>query len=129
MDFVTSHFGKVNLWPVEHIFQHICHQFEFAGCNSKPIQKWWQICWKSVPLVKGSSFRNDLLQNPYFKRKFCSRLSSYYRSRMPRDFEVGDNPFALTAEEIKSLEPGYKKPKNKVIICYLCFLSQFHCKK
>ena len=46
---------------------------------------------------------------------------------MPRDFEVGDNPFALTAEEIKSLEPGYKKPKNKVIICYaMLFLSQFH---
>ena len=37
---------------------------------------------------------------------------------MPRDFEVGDNPFALTPEEIKSLEPNYKKPKNKVIICF-----------
>ena len=36
---------------------------EFVGCNSKPTQKWWQICWKSVQLVKGSSFRNDLLQN------------------------------------------------------------------
>ena len=23
MDFVTSHFGKMNLWPVEHFFQHI----------------------------------------------------------------------------------------------------------
>ena len=22
MDFVTSHFGKMNLWPVEHFFQH-----------------------------------------------------------------------------------------------------------
>ena len=42
---------------------------------------------------------------------------------MPRDFEVGDNPFALTAEEIKSLEPGYKKPKNKVIICYVFCLN------
>ena len=30
-------------------------------------QKWGQICCKSVQLVKGSSFRNDLLQNPYFR--------------------------------------------------------------
>ena len=29
-------------------------------------QKWGQICCKSVQLVRGSSFRNDLLQNPYF---------------------------------------------------------------
>ena len=42
---------------------------------------------------------------------------------MPRDFEVGDNPFALTAEEIKSLEPGYKKPKNKVIIGFVFCLN------
>ena len=42
---------------------------------------------------------------------------------MPRDFEVGDNPFALTPEEIKSLEPNYKKPKNKVIICYAFCLN------
>ena len=25
MDFVWSHFGKINLWPVEHFFEHICH--------------------------------------------------------------------------------------------------------
>ena len=27
---------------------------------------------KSVQLVRGSSFRNDLLQNPYFKSKLAS---------------------------------------------------------
>ena len=27
MDFVRSHFGKMNLWPVEHFFEHICHHF------------------------------------------------------------------------------------------------------
>ena len=32
---------------------------------------------------------------------------------MPRGVD-GDNPFALTEEEIKSLEPNYKKPKHKV---------------
>ena len=27
MEFVISYFGKMNLWPVEHFFQHICHHF------------------------------------------------------------------------------------------------------
>ena len=27
MDFVRSHFGKMNLRPVEHFFEHICHHF------------------------------------------------------------------------------------------------------
>ena len=57
MDFVTSHFGKMNLWPV-------------AEYNSNHAQKWGQICCKSVQLVRGSSFPNDLLQNPYFRGAF-----------------------------------------------------------
>ena len=27
MAFERSHFGKINLWPVEHFFEHICHHF------------------------------------------------------------------------------------------------------
>ena len=34
---------------------------------SNHAQKWGQICSKSVQLVRSSPFRNDLLQNPYFK--------------------------------------------------------------
>ena len=34
--------------------------------NSNHAQKWGQICCKSVQLVRGSFFWNDLLQNPYF---------------------------------------------------------------
>ena len=34
--------------------------------NSNHAQKWGQICCKSVQLVRGSFFRNDLLQIPYF---------------------------------------------------------------
>ena len=39
-----------------------------AIAPSNHAQKWGQICWKSVQLVRGSSFINDLLQNPYFKK-------------------------------------------------------------
>ena len=39
-----------------------------ADYNSNHAQKWGQICCKCVQLVRGSSFRNDLLQNPYFKQ-------------------------------------------------------------
>ena len=42
----------------------------FAGYNDKITQKWGQICWKSVQLVRASSFRNDLLQNLYFSNFF-----------------------------------------------------------
>ena len=48
MDFVTSHFGKMNLRAVEHFFQHICHHFGMG-----------------LLLLRGSSFQNDLLQNTY----------------------------------------------------------------
>jgi hypothetical protein len=27
INFVKSHFGKRNLWPVEHFFEHFCHHF------------------------------------------------------------------------------------------------------
>ena len=37
-----------------------------AEYNSNHAQKWGQIWCKSGQLVRGSSFRNDLLQNPYF---------------------------------------------------------------
>ena len=37
-----------------------------AEYKSNHAQKRGQICYKSVQLVRGSSFRNDLLQNPYF---------------------------------------------------------------
>ena len=39
----------MNLWPVEHFF--------FSPQSEE----------KSVQMVRGSSFRSDFLQNPYFK--------------------------------------------------------------
>ena len=53
----------MNLWPVEHFYNI------FAIIFSNHTQKWGQICYKSVQLVRGLSFWNDFLQNPYFNRK------------------------------------------------------------
>ena len=36
MDFVRSHFGKMNLRPVEHFFEHICHHF-WVGLLLHPV--------------------------------------------------------------------------------------------
>ena len=33
---------------------------------------------KSVQLVRGSSFRNDLLQNPYFSKTFANKYRSFH---------------------------------------------------
>ena len=52
-----------------------------AGYNSNHAQKCGQICCKSVQLVRGSSFRNDLLQNPYFKKKHETTVK---KSKKPR---------------------------------------------
>ena len=46
-----------------------------AEYKSNHAQKWGQICCKSDQLVRGSSFRNDLLHNPYFSElSFFSNL-------------------------------------------------------
>ena len=47
-----------------------------AEYNSNHAQKWGQICCKSVQLVRASSFRNDLLQNPYFNKSKIFNLKS-----------------------------------------------------
>ena len=68
MDFVTSHFVKMNLRPVEHFFQDICHHFwvGFLGTIANPPKSGDKYSEKSVRLARGSYFQNDLLQNPYF---------------------------------------------------------------
>jgi hypothetical protein len=70
MNFVTSHFEKMNLLPFEHFFQHICHHFwvGLLGAIAKIPKSDDKHVEKSVQLVRGSSFQNDLLQNPYFSQ-------------------------------------------------------------
>ena len=57
MDFVRSHFGKMNLWPVEHLSPH------FGVPVVLPVPQSEE---KNVQLVRGLSFRSDFLHNPYF---------------------------------------------------------------
>ena len=63
----------MNLWPVEHFFEHISDHF-WVGLllhllhPPKSDDKYAQ---KSVQLIRGSSFRSDFLQNPYFNIFFC----------------------------------------------------------
>ena len=71
MYFITSHFGKMNLWPVEHFWTYLSSLWGgFAIAPSKPTQKWGQICWKSVQLDRVSFFRSDCFQNWYFRTLF-----------------------------------------------------------
>ena len=56
---------------------------KIAGSKKKFTQKWGQICWKSVQLVRGSSFRKDLYKihtlvcpsNLAFWLRFCHLVS------------------------------------------------------
>ena len=62
----------MNLWPVEHFFEHICYHFwvglllHSVGWLLHPPKSDDKYAQKSVQLVRGSSFPSDLLQNPYF---------------------------------------------------------------
>ena len=62
----------MNLWPVEHFFEHIYHHFWVGlllppvGLLLHPPKSDDKYAQKSVQLVRGSSFRSDFLQNPYF---------------------------------------------------------------
>ena len=58
----------MNLWQVEHFFQHICHHFwvGLLGVIAKTPKSDDKHVEKSVQLVR--SFQNDLLQNPYFSQ-------------------------------------------------------------
>ena len=70
----------MKLWPVEHFLSIFVITFGWVcccwcWCNSKPTQKRWQICSKSVQLVRVSSFRSVFLQNPYFRRIQTNMIS------------------------------------------------------
>ena len=64
MYFVTSHFGKMNLW---HFFEHICHHF-LVGLllhllhPPKSDDKYPQ-------LTRGAFMKYDFLRNPHFNMK------------------------------------------------------------
>ena len=57
MDFVRSHFGKMQLWQVEHFFLHKKVPVVVPFSEEK-----------SVQLVRVAFFRSDFLQNPHFKQ-------------------------------------------------------------
>ena len=81
MDFVTSHFRKMKLWPVEHRLNTFSTYL--SSKLDSPLIKTLERenlilminmlkkCSTCVQLVRVSSFRNDLLQNPYFNRVLC----------------------------------------------------------
>ena len=57
----------MNLWPIEHFFEPICHHF-WVGLLLQPTKSDNEYAQKNVQLVRGSSFRSDFLQNPYFNK-------------------------------------------------------------
>ena len=80
MDFVTKSFRKDETLTSWTLIQHICPHFWAWLLNTlNHAQKWGQMCCKSVQLVRGSSFRNVLLQNPYFGRNYFFFTTSYHR--------------------------------------------------
>ena len=58
----------MNLGPVEHFFEHICHHF-LVGLLFHLLHPPKSDDKYAQKLVRGSSFRSDFLQNRYFSNK------------------------------------------------------------
>ena len=109
---------------------------QFAIASSKPTQKWGQICWKSVQLVKGSSFRNDLLQNPYFKQfeeKYKVELAAIREKERIERKKRMDEELERREMERRELERSVRKsfyvPYAHTIMTHglYIFYPIFHC--
>ena len=107
MDFVTSHFGKMKLWPVEHllntfstylsskldspspmfwleenlILSNVLIRVE-SNFDDKYVEKVFKKCSTSVQLVRVSFFQNVLLQNPYFSMHLLSTVWKVHYSKI-----------------------------------------------
>ena len=73
MDFVKSHFGKMQFWIVEHFHLHkkvpVVHMI-FFKCYDSLVQV--PFCeGESVQLFRVAFFRSDFFQNPYFTKKIA----------------------------------------------------------
>ena len=85
MDFIRSHFGKMQLWRVEHFFPPFFSRSMLIGgkfiftkksitrfafqCNfNQSALIWKKTGEKSVQLVRVSLFRKYFLWNPYFSK-------------------------------------------------------------
>ena len=103
------------LGPVEHFSTYLSSLLGgFAGCNSKPTQKRGQICGKSVQLVRGSSFRNDFLQNPYFKG-----ITYFFRKR-DTTCHSGDGVFDTICEVSLYIYAIITSNMFEAILLYFC---------
>ena len=75
MVFVRSHFGKMQLWIVEHVFIHrkvtvvMNHKIQFFKCFDSLVQVPFSE-EKSVQLFRVAFFWRDFFQNPYLKVSF-----------------------------------------------------------
>ena len=86
MDFVKSHFGKMQLWIVEHFHLHrkvpvvINHNVWFFKCYDSLVQV--PFCEdESVQLFRVAFCQSDFLQNPYFSEDICYQKSPYLKTR------------------------------------------------
>ena len=80
----------MKLWAVEHFFLSL-----LGGCNSKPTQKWWQICSTAQSFIRKKS---NFLQNPYFSLAAHFLIHSMHDAYLPCEVPhnrpaMGLNPF------------------------------------
>ena len=82
MDFV-SHFGKMNLWPVEHYFEHICHHF-WVGATANPPKsddKYAQkvFNWSEVHLSEVTPYKIHTLDEYLMNWKMAFEKSFFFK--------------------------------------------------
>ena len=88
----------MNLWPVEHFL---------LGAIANPPKSDGKYVEKSVQVVRGSSFRNDLLQSPYFNcldSQFFISLIRYHEHEVDDDVVTCET---VQDEKCEDVTQGY----------------------
>ena len=112
----------MNLWPVEHFSFNLKIGEGESNLDDKYVEK-------SVQLVRGSSFQNDLLQNPYFGY-LLQNLSSVGHIEQYKNCQ-SEFTSSKPAAEITSVasREEFALPHMAWLLVCDCLLTRVHSKK
>ena len=112
MDFVTSHFGKMNLWPVEHFFQHMYLSSKLDSPLIKTLERENLILmismlkkvfnWSEVHLSEMTCYKIHTLVSHFLKILCCSDCKWPIKKVNPNSDSISERMW-----------PHYTRPQHK----------------
>ena len=110
MNFVKSHFRKMNFWPAEHFFEHICHHI-WVGATANQEQTHPKVMinmlnkvfnWSEVLLLKVTSYKIHTLVE--FPNKMVISGTDFILTRLVNGWISYTFSVQLSVESVKFIE-------------------------